>query len=108
MKKLKIPHPKYDFFDQTFIKHTLASAWKSNQKDMQGFSLYGAYKLIRVMPTYAGLGDWVILYSCVDFLRKIDTPPTRQEIWRSMHYFQPALSIGTKRQLTETLFKKNL
>ena len=103
MKKLKIPQPKYDFYDSSLIKNTLDRLQKSKIKRDHGITLYGIYKKIRAMPIHAGLGDFIILSICVDWLRKVK-PPTKTEIRRCMMYFEPSLNKGERMQLVKTFF----
>lgn len=103
MKTLKIPTAQYNFYDASLIKKTLDSyAERENKKSHYRRTLYGAYKLIRQMPLFAGLGDFVILSSCVNWLRNINQDPTITEIRRTMLYFNPSLSTSFRIQLANT------
>ncbi len=103
MKLLKIPKAQYNFYDSSLIKKTLDSHQTSREKnDLARRTLYGVYKLIRQMPSFAGLGDFVILSSCVNWLRNINQNPTLTEIRRTMLYFNPPLSTSFRIQLANT------
>ena len=107
MKTLKIPKPIYDFYDDKLIDNTFNGMLKSKEKNNKGTTLYGIYKKIRIMPLFAGLGDYVILSKCIDWLRNNQIKFTETEVRRCMLYFNPALSISERRQLAKVLILNN-
>lgn len=106
MKTLNIPEPTYIFTDGTKIKDSLQSyhATESRRGNTRR-TLAGAYKLIRVMPKFAALGDYVILSACVEWMLKNDQPVKKTEIRRCLGYFQPALERWEKNEIMETFFR---
>lgn len=105
MKRLRVPGSVYDYCDQSLITKTLNGYHKSKTKQGDVIrTLYGSYKLIRPMQLHGGLGDFIILSSCVDWLRKLEQAPTKTEIRRCMMYFQPTLHQSERKQLAETFF----
>ena len=108
MKTLKIPKVQYNFYDSSLIKKTLDSYQTSRDKNgLSKRTLYGVYKLIRQMSLFAGLGDFVILSSCVKWLRAINQSPTLTEIRRTMLYFNPPIPTSYRRQLANTFLDMN-
>ncbi len=102
MKKLKIPKSEYTYYDDSLIDNTLDGMLKTKEKSNMGTTLYGIYKKIRIMPTYAGLGDYVILSRCVSWMRENNLIVKRIEIRQSMMYFQPSTTIKDRNQLIKT------
>lgn len=105
MKKLTIPQSLNTFYDTSKISQTLDSLNRKRENDGNNVSLYGAYKKIRTMYLFAGIGDFPILAECVFWLREIGYPPTKTEIRRCMMYFQPKLSQWERKNLSETFFE---
>lgn len=88
MKKLKIPQPQYWCTSADGIQTTLEGTLRSKKKSNHNFTLYGAYKLIRTMASYAVLGDYVVLSQCVEFLKRKGLSITEKEIYRCFKYFE--------------------
>lgn len=105
MKTLKVPKSTYNFYDSRLIKNTLSLNHKSASKHGNiTRTLYGCYKLIRPMPLYAGLGDFIVLSECVKWLRELNQPPNKNEIRRCMMYFEPKLTKGERMRLVKTFY----
>jgi hypothetical protein len=88
MKKLSIPDPKFDYVDADWIQKTLHSRNGINKRRGDKLTLYGAYKHVRVMPTFGSLGDYVILSQVVDFFKSEKIHFTETEVKRCFRYFE--------------------
>jgi len=68
-------------------------------------TLYGCFKFIAPMPTFASVGDYLILAQCLEWMKKNNQKYTRQEVARSLKYFEDydPRDIKVRRQLVDSL-----
>jgi hypothetical protein len=102
MKNLNIPKPTYSVTTDTGIDETLSGLLTTKKKINEGTTLLGIYKKLRVMPSFASLGDYIILRRCVIFMKKNNLKILNGEIRRAMKYFKPELTIKQKNELMKT------
>ena len=105
MKLLSIPSPRSDFYNADEIQTTLDGYHKKESKRGNILRrLTGIYRLIRQMSKHSGLGDFIVLSQCVDWLKVNNQEPKKSSIRRCLLYFQPLPTQKERMELAETFF----
>src|SRR3990167_10306103 len=88
MKRLIIPRSTYWFTDADACQTSILSRFNAGRKVGKKMTLLGAFKMLRVMPSFAALGDYVLLSQSVDFFRKNSLKFSKRDLRLCLNRFE--------------------